>query len=262
LVLQFGGAVGTLAALHEKALPVAQALAKELHLELPPMPWHMQRDRIAEVATTLGLLVGTLGKIARDISLHMQTEIAEVAEPAGEGRGGSSAMPHKRNPVSAAIVLSAATRVPGLVSTMLSAMVQEDERGLGNWHAEWETLPEIFRLTAGALHQLKEITPHLEVDAAQMRRNLEETHGLIFCEAVTLALAERIGKSAAGKLIDQASREVLHSGKHLREVLAQNRAVTEHLSAAQLDDLFTAENYLGCADEWVNRVVSGKNRKQ
>ena len=157
--LQFGGAVGTLAALREKGIEVAGALAQELHLGIPAMPWHTQRDRIAEVATTLGLLVGTLGKIARDISLHMQTEIAEVCEPAGEGRGGSSTMPQKRNPVSSGIVLSAATRVPGLVGTMLSAMVQEDERGLGDWHAEWETLPEIFRLTAGALHQVATIVP-------------------------------------------------------------------------------------------------------
>jgi 3-carboxy-cis,cis-muconate cycloisomerase len=153
LVVQFGGAVGTLAALRNKGLQVAEALATELDLALPAMPWHTQRDRIAEVATTLGLCTGSLGKMARDISLHMQTEISEISEPAADGRGGSSTMPHKRNPVSAAIVLSAATRVPGLVSTMLSAMVQEDERGLGNWHAEWETLPEIFRLTARALHQ-------------------------------------------------------------------------------------------------------------
>src|SRR5579863_6611714 len=165
LVLQFGGAVGTLAALREKALPVARALAAELQLELPAMPWHTQRDRVAETATTLGLCAVTLGKMARDISLHMQTEIAEVFEPAAEGRGGSSSMPHKRNPVSAAIVLSAATRIPGLVSTMLSAMVQEDERGVGNWQAEWETLPEIFRLTAGALHQMATIMPHLEINA-------------------------------------------------------------------------------------------------
>ena len=164
LVLQFGGAVGTLAALREKGLQVAEALAAELRLELPNMPWHSQRDRVAEVATVLGLCAGTMGKMARDISLHMQTEIAEVFEPADEGRGGSSTMPHKRNPVSCAVVLSAATRVPGLVSTMLSAMVQEDERGLGDWHAEWETLPEIFQLTGGALHQVATIVPHLEVE--------------------------------------------------------------------------------------------------
>jgi 3-carboxy-cis,cis-muconate cycloisomerase len=260
LVLQFGGAVGTLAALREKGLQVTEALAAELHLGIPTMPWHTERDRIAEVATTLGLLVGTLGKIARDISLHMQTEIAEVLEPAGEGRGGSSTMPHKRNPVSAAVVLSAATRMPGLVSTMLSAMVQEDERGLGNWQAEWETLPEIFRLTAGALHHMATIIPYLEIDTQRMRRNLDATHGLIFAEAVSMALRGRIGKSAAHELLEAATRVVHESGRHLREVLAQNREVTDHLTAAELDRLFAPENYLGVAEEWVDRVVNASRK--
>jgi len=255
LVLQFGGAVGTLAALRDKGLQVAEALAQELHLELPGAPWHTQRDRVAEAATTLGLCTGSLSKMARDISLHMQTEIAELFEPAGEGRGGSSTMPHKRNPVSSAIVLAAATRVPGLVSTMLIAMAQEDERGLGNWHAEWETLPEIFRLTGGALHQMAAMIPHLEVDAPRMRRNLEATHGLIFAEAVTMALATRMDKSSARKLLDAASQEARKSGKHLREVLAQDRAVTKVLNPADLDRLFAPENYLGAAEAWVDRVI-------
>lgn len=255
LVLQFGGAVGTLAALRDKGLQVAEALAEELQLELPALPWHAQRDRIAEATTTLGLCAGTLGKMARDLSLHMQTEIAEVFEPAGKGRGGSSTMPHKRNPVSAAVVLSAATRVPGLVSTMLSAMVQEDERGVGNWHAEWETLPQIFRLTAGALRQMTTIVPHLEVDTARMKRNLEATNGLIFAEAVTMAIANHIGKSAAHELIEEASRQVRETGRHLREVLGNDRAVTEFLTAAELDSLFAPENYLGVAEEWVDRVI-------
>ncbi|MGA7558028.1 MAG: 3-carboxy-cis,cis-muconate cycloisomerase [Terriglobales bacterium] len=258
--VQFGGAVGTLAALRGKGLEVASALARELHLGIPAMPWHTQRDRIAEVATTLGLLVGTLGKIARDISLHMQTEIAEVFEPAGEGRGGSSTMPHKRNPVSAAIVLSAATRVPGLVSTMLSAMVQEDERGLGDWHAEWETLPEIFRLTAGALHQMATIVPHLEIDAARMRRNLDATQGLIFAEGVTMAMGAHIGKSDAHRLVEAASRQARELGKHLREVLAQNPTVTERLTSAELDRLFAPENYLGVAEELVDRVIDASRK--
>jgi 3-carboxy-cis,cis-muconate cycloisomerase len=260
LVLQFGGAVGTLAALREKGLQVAEALAAELHLALPTMPWHTQRDRVAEAATTLGLCTGTLGKIARDISLHMQTEIAELFEPAGEGRGGSSTMPHKRNPVSAAIVLSAATRVPGLVSTMLSAMVQEDERGLGNWHAEWETLPEIFRLTAGALHQMATIVFHLEVDAARMRRNLEATQGLIFAEGVSMAMGNHIGKSAAHALLEEASRQARASGMHLRDVLAQNPAVTERLTSEELDRLFAPENYLGVAEELVDRVIDASRK--
>jgi 3-carboxy-cis,cis-muconate cycloisomerase len=261
VVLQFGGAVGTLAALRDKGLVVAEALAADLRLELPAMPWHAQRDRVAEVATTLGLCTGTLGKIARDISLHMQTEIAEISEPAGEGRGGSSTMPHKRNPVSAAVVLSAATRVPGLVSTMLSAMVQEDERGLGNWQAEWETLPEIFRLTAGALHQLVTIAPHLLVDAARMRHNLEATQGLIFAEAITLTLAPHIGKSSARALVDAATDKARKSGKHLREVLSHERAVTENLTAAELDRLFTPENYLGVAEALVDEVTHATKRQ-
>jgi 3-carboxy-cis,cis-muconate cycloisomerase len=260
LVLQLGGAVGTLAALREKGLQVAEALAVELHLGLPTIPWHTQRDRVAEAATTLGLCTGTLGKIARDISLHMQTEIAEVFEPAGEGRGGSSTMPHKRNPVSAAVVLSAATRVPGLVSTMLSAMVQEDERGLGDWHAEWETLPEIFRLTAGALHQLATIVPHLEVDAARMRSNLDATQGLIFAEAITMALAGHIGKSAAHTLMEAASRQARASAKHLRAVLALDPAVTGHLTSAELDRLFAPENYLGVAQELVDRAIDASRK--
>jgi 3-carboxy-cis,cis-muconate cycloisomerase len=255
LVLQFGSAVGTLAALREKGLPVAEALAAELQLELPAMPWHTQRDRVAETATTLGLCAGTLGKMARDISLHMQTEIAEVFEPAAEGRGGSSSMPHKRNPVSAAIVLSAATRIPGLVSTMLSAMVQEDERGVGNWHAEWETLPEIFRLTAGALHQMATIVPHLEIDAARMRDNLDATNGLIFAEAVTMAMAAHIGKSAAHALVDEASKKARESGKHLREVLAENPKVAQQLNSTELDRLFDPKNYLGASGDWVDRVI-------
>ena len=261
LVLQFGGAVGTLAALREKGLQVAEALAAELHLGLPTVPWHAQRDRVAEAATTLGLCTGTLGKIARDISLHMQTEIAEVFEPAGEGRGVSSTMPHKRNPVSAAIVLSAATRVPGLVSTMLSAMVQEDERGLGDWHAEWETLPEIFRLTAGALHQMVTSVPYLEIDAARMRRNLDATHGLIFAEAVTMAMGKHIGKSAAHALVEAASRQARESGKHLHEVLAQNQTVTERLTPAELNGLFAPENYLGAAEELVDRVIDASRKR-
>ena len=260
LVLQFGGAVGTLAALRDKGLQVAEALAAELQLGLPTMPWHTQRDRVAEAATMLGLCTGTLGKMARDISLHMQTEVAEVFEPAGEGRGGSSTMPHKRNPVSAAVVLSAATRVPGLVSTMLSAMVQEDERGLGDWHAEWETLPEIFRLTAGALHQMATIVPHLEVDAVRMRRNLDATQGLIFAEAVTMAMAAHIGKAAAHTLLEEASQRARESGKHLREVLAQNSAVAERLTSAELDRLFAPENYLGVAEELVDRVIDASRR--
>jgi 3-carboxy-cis,cis-muconate cycloisomerase len=254
-VLQFGGAVGTLAALGLRGQMVAKILAEELHLALPDTPWHSHRDRMVEVATTLGLCVGTLGKIARDISLHAQTEVGEVFEPSGEGRGGSSTMPHKRNPVTSAVVLSAAMRVPGLVSTMLSAMVQEEERGLGGWHAEWETLPEIVRLTGGALHQLAEIVPHLEIDVVRMRQNLEITQGLIYAEAVTMALGEKMGRAEAYQVVEVACARALKEKRHLREVLAEDAQVGSCLSSAEIDGLFDPRKYLGAAEAFVDRVV-------
>ena len=256
LVLQFGGAVGTLAALGTRGSEVAKSLAGELGLGLPDVPWHSHRDRVVEVATTLGLCVGTLGKIARDISLHAQTEIGEVFEPAEVGRGGSSTMPHKRNPVTSAVVVAAALRVPGLVNTMLTAMVQEEERGLGGWHAEWETLPEIVRLTAGALHHMTETAPRLEIDAERMRQNLEMTHGLIYAEAVTMALAEKIGKAAAHQLVEEACGRAQKEKRHLREVLGEDQRVRVHLPAAALESLFDARKYLGAAEEFVDRVVA------
>ncbi len=254
--LQFGGAVGTLAALGSNGPAVAKALAHELKLELPPVPWHAHRDRIAEVATTLGLCMGTLGKIARDISLHTQTEVAELFEPAGEGRGGSSTMPHKRNPVTCAAVLAAAQRVPGLVATLLSAMVQEEERGLGGWHAEWETLPELVCLVGGALHHLADMLPGLEVDTMRMRQNLEITHGLIFAEAVSMALGDRMGKMPAHMLVEAACKKALAEKRHLKDVLLQEQGWRGHLTPADLESLFEVRNYLGSAEEFTARVLS------
>jgi 3-carboxy-cis,cis-muconate cycloisomerase len=256
LVLQFGGAVGTLAALGTRGPEVAKILAEELGLGLPDLPWHSHRDRIAEVATTLGLCVGTLGKIARDVALHAQTEIGEVFEPLEEGRGGSSTMPHKRNPVASAVVLAAALRVPGLVSTMLAAMVQEEERGLGGWHAEWETLQEIVRLSAGALHQMADVAPRLEVDVERMRTNLEVTRGLIYAEAVTMALAEKMGKAVAHQVVEAACGRAQQEKRHLRDVLSENKDIREHLPGGALDGLFDARKYLGAAEDFVDRAVA------
>lgn len=262
LALQFGGAIGTLAATGSRGLDVAAALAADLELELPDMPWHAQRDRVAEVATVLGLLVGSLGKIARDVSLLMQTEIGEAFEPAAQGRGGSSSMPHKRNPVSAAVVLAAATRVPALVSVMLSAMVQEHERGLGNWHAEWETLPEICMLSAGALAHMADVIEGLETDAVRMRGNLEMSRGLILAEAVSLTLATKIGKAAAHELVEGACRLAVEQHQHLRDVLGKDSRVTAHLSIADLDRLLDSENYLGLAEQLVDRVLAAHAGKK
>ncbi len=259
LALQFGGAVGTLAALAGRGPQVGKALAEELHLTLPAIPWHTHRDRIVEIATTLGICTGTLGKIARAISLHAQTEIAELAEPSGEGRGGSSTMPHKRNPVTCATVLAAAMRMPGLVSTMLSAMQQEQQRALGGWQAEWETLPELVCLAGGALHHLTEMLPGLQVDASRMRENLEATRGLIFAEAATMALAERLGKSPAHTLVEAACAKTLAGRRHLKDVLREDPAVQGYLKPADLERLFDARNYLGNAEAFVHDVLAQAN---
>jgi 3-carboxy-cis,cis-muconate cycloisomerase len=256
LSLQFGGAAGTLAAMAGRGPAVAKALADELQLSLPVAPWHSHRDRVVEAATTLGLLTGTLGKIARDISLHSQTEVQELFEPAGEGRGGSSTMPHKRNPVTCAVVLAAANRVPGLVSTMLAAMLQEQERGLGPWHAEWETLPQIVRLGGGALHHLAEMLPALEVNPERMRRNLDATHGLIFAEAVSIALADRMGKMPAHMLVEAACKKAQEQDRHLLDVLREEPDLPGHLAPADLTSLFEVRNYLGSATEFVQRVLA------
>ncbi len=256
LVLQFGGASGTLAALGEQALPIAHALAEELQLTLPEQPWHTQRDRIVEFGAVLGLIAGSLGKFGRDISLLMQTEAAEVFEPSAPGKGGSSTMPHKRNPVGAAVLIGAATRVPGLVSTLFSAMPQEHERSLGLWHAEWETLPDICCLVSGALQQARLLADGLEVDAARMARNLELTQGLVLAEAVSIVLAQRVGRDTAHHLLEQCCKRAVAEQRHLRAVLGDEPQVTAELSATELDHLLDPARYLGQAQVWVERAVA------
>jgi len=256
--LQFGGAVGTLAALGERGMDVAAALAEELQLALPDLPWHAQRDRVAEVATMLGLLVGTLGKLARDVSLLMQTEVAEAFEPSAPGRGGSSTMPHKRNPVGSAIILAAAVRVPPLVATMLAAMVQEHERGLGGWHAEWDTLPEICALAGGALAHAIAVVEGLQADPAQMAVNLDITHGLILAEAVAMALGEKIGKMKAHELVEEASARAVRERRHLRDVLLADSNVVAHLAPADLERLLDPRRYTGQAERLVARALAAR----
>ncbi|PZW43489.1 3-carboxy-cis,cis-muconate cycloisomerase [Pseudomonas sp. URMO17WK12:I2] len=256
LCLQFGGASGSLAALGDKAWSVAGALAAELDLQLPEQPWHTQRDRLVEFASLLGLIAGSLGKMGRDISLLMQTEAGELFEPSAPGKGGSSTMPHKRNPVGAAVLIGAATRAPGLVATMFAAMPQEHERSLGLWHAEWETLPELCCLVSGALQQALIMVPDLEVDAGRMAANLELTRGLVLAEAVSIALAQRIGRDAAHHLVEQCCKQAVKEGAHLRDVLGANAEVTAQLSAEELDRLLDPAHYLGQAQRWVERAVA------
>lgn len=256
LVLQFGGASGTLAALGDQAMPIAEALAEELKLTLPDQPWHTQRDRLVEFGSVLGLIAGSLGKLGRDISLLMQTEAGEVFEPSAPGKGGSSTMPHKRNPVGAAVLIGAATRVPGLLSTLFSAMPQEHERSLGLWHAEWETLPEICCLVSGSLKQALLVADGLEVDAERMARNLDLTQGLVLAEAVSIVLAQRVGRDTAHHLLEQCCKRAVAEQRHLRAVLGDEPQVTAELSPAELDHLLDPAHYLGQARTWVERAVA------
>jgi 3-carboxy-cis,cis-muconate cycloisomerase len=254
-VLQFGGAAGTLASLGERGIEVSEALGQALDLSVPALPWHAARDRLVDLACALGVLTGVLGKMARDLSLLMQTDVGEAFEPAAAGKGGSSTMPHKRNPVGCAIALSAAIRVPPLVATLLAAMTQEHERGLGGWHAEWETLPEIFRLTSGALAQMATAFEGLEVDVAAMRANLDKTHGLLMAEAVSMTLAERIGKAEAHHLVETASRRAVAQGCSLADALAAMPEATQHLSPTALAEVMQPERYLGAATAFIQRAL-------
>jgi 3-carboxy-cis,cis-muconate cycloisomerase len=261
LALQFGGAAGTLAALGDKGWQVSERLAQELKLTLPEAPWHTHRDRIAEAASVFAILAGTCGKIARDVSLMMQTDVAETFEPSGEGRGGSSTMPHKRNPVAAATALAAATMAPNLAATIFAAQVQEHERSAGPWHAEWPTLPMLQLVTSGALAAIVDIAEGLEVDAARMRVNLDATHGLIMAEAVTIALAEKIGKSEAHHLVEAASKQAVAGKTDLREVLTKDPKVTAHLSADRIAKLFEPMAYQGVSQALIDRLLASLQAK-
>jgi 3-carboxy-cis,cis-muconate cycloisomerase len=256
LVLEFGGAVGTLASLGEEGGRVAAELASLLELNEPALPWHTQRDNIAEAGAVLGLLIACLGKFARDIALLMQSEVGEVAEPSKEGKGGSSTMPQKRNPVASAAVIACAVRAPGLVATLMSAMPQEHERGLGLWQAEWATLPELFRLAAASLSRSIEIAEGLEVDSTRMHENIEQTLGLAQAEAVSIALTRTRPRAAAHELVRKAAREAAAKGEALANVLKAMPEVTEHLDPNEIDVLLKPERYLGSARRFIDRVLN------
>lgn len=256
LVLQFGGATGTLAALGEDGPRVAQALADELNLACPEAPWHTQRDRLAALVCACGVLAGSLGKMARDITLLAQNEIAEVAEPASAARGGSSTMPHKQNPVGSVLALSATQRVPGLVSAFLSAMVQEHERAAGGWQAEWSIVSGIIQNTGLAIACLAEVAEGLVVDPERMKTNIAATRGVIFAERASILLGKKIGRDQAHTLLEEASRRAAAGKSSLSEVLAKTPELREHLSLRELADLEKPEHYLGVAEEFRKALLA------
>ena len=261
LALQFGGAAGTLAVLGDKGFGVAERLAALLDLPLPDGPWHAHRDRFAEIASALAILTGTCGKIAGDVALLMQTEVSEAFEPAPGGRGGSSTLPHKRNPMGAVAALSAATIAPNLTATLFAAQVQQHERGLGGWQTEWITLPTLALVTSGALQAVAEIAEGLVIDVDRLRKNLDESGGQIMAEAVSFALAEKLGRHEAHRLVQELSDQAIREKRTLKELLLGNIRVKGMMSSAEIEKLFIPLTYQGSAQVFIDRLVMSSSTR-
>src|SRR5690349_15354260 len=261
LLAQFGGAAGTLASLGngEAGLKTRAELARELGLGDPPITWHVVRDGIAEAVQILALLGGSLGKIAFDVMLMSATEFGEAAEPFVEGRGSSSTMPQKRNPISCELILAAAKVLRQQAGLVLDAVVTDFERATGPWHVEWVALPESFGFVAGALHQARFMLGGLIVDTGRMAKNLEMTHGLIVAEAVMMALAPHTGRNQAHDLVYDACRVAIESDRPLLDVLLETPTVAGPLGPDKLRALTDPANYLGAAPAMVDHVLARRN---
>src|SRR5215468_2172904 len=262
LVGEFGGAAGTLSSLGSCGLEVQEALMAELGLGQPEIAWHTVRDCIAEVGCFLGLVTGSCGKIALDVKLMMQTEVEEVYEPFHEGRGSSSTMPQKRNPISSVYITATTSLVRQHVAALLDAMVEDHERATGAWEIEWIAVPEIFSLAAGALAQTRFVVSGLQVDATRMRANLEITRGLIVSEAVMMGLGPHIGRQYAHDLVYDICRKVIATGRPLVDLLVEDKEIAKHLDRAALEKLCDPANYLGVAGEMVDRVLAGRRKRE
>ena len=256
LVGEFGGACGTLASIETGAMATQAGLMAELGLGEPVIAWHTVRDNIAETGAFLGLVGGTLGKIALDVKLMMQTEVAEAFEPFAPGRGSSSTMPQKRNPVAAGFIHAAVSMVRQHAAALMDAMIADHERASGAWEIEWIALPEAFCLTAGALQQTREVLQGLEVDPAKMRANIDITNGLVMSEAVMMGLGRHIGREVAHDLVQELCRQALREDKPLLELLAAHPRVSRHLDRAALTALCDPAHYLGQAGVMVDRVLA------
>lgn len=254
LAVQLGGAAGTLASLGDNGLRVVALLAEELKLPVPELPWHTERDRVAEIAGGHGVISGAMAKIAGDIALLAQTEVGEVAEGAAPGKGGSSAMPQKRNPVDATRAIAAARLAIGVVPVILSAMMQEHERAVGGWQAEWAAIPDLFCYTSGAVEGVRAAVANLQIDPLRMKANLALTNGLIMAEALTMALAPRIGKPVAYRIVQALSNRVIEFGGNLCQTALQDVQVQAILSPEEIDHALDSARYLGSTDAFINRA--------
>jgi 3-carboxy-cis,cis-muconate cycloisomerase len=255
LVGEFGGAAGTLSSLGKDGLKVQVELMKELTLGQPAISWHTVRDCIAEVGCFLGLVTGSCGKIAFDVKLLMQTEVEEVYEPFHQGRGSSSTMPQKRNPISSVYITAQTAMVRQLVAALLEAQIEDHERSTGPWEIEWIALPEIFMLSAGALAQTLFLVSGLQVSEKKMRENLDITNGLIMSEAVMMGLGAKMGRNRAHDVVYDVCREVVKTGRPLLELLEENKEISKHADGKMLERLVDPTNYLGVAGEMVDRVL-------
>jgi 3-carboxy-cis,cis-muconate cycloisomerase len=254
LAVQLGGAAGTLALLQESGVDVARGLATRLGLADPVLPWHTDRTRIAELAAALGMAIGVLGKIARDITLLAQAEVAEAAEGGGTGHGTSSTLPQKHNPVRAVLILAAAEQAPGLVATAFHAMVQEHERATGAWHAEWEAIRALLRLAGGAGHHAAQLLSTLSVDPVRMGENLGADGGLVMAESVAGRLAAKTGRAAARDVVRRCSEEASQRQVAFASVVATDADVRRHLTDAEIAAALDPSAYLGSTQAFIGRA--------
>jgi 3-carboxy-cis,cis-muconate cycloisomerase len=250
LVASLSGPVGTLTALGARGPAVVEAMARALGLAAAPIAWHARRGRIAEIGCWLAQLIGALAKMATDVANLASTEVAEAAEPYIPGRGGSTAMPHKRNPVSCTVILAAHAAAPGFAATLLGAMAAAHERPAGLWHAEWHALPSLFGLASGALREARTLAEGLEVDPDRMRVNLGATNGLLFADAAAARLGAVLGREAGHALVEQAASEVRRSGTALRTVLERMAP-----DGVDLDPAFDLAPAVAAAGLWVDRAL-------
>jgi 3-carboxy-cis,cis-muconate cycloisomerase len=256
LAVQLGGAAGTLASLGSAGTQVLGEFARELDLAEPVVPWHTDRVRTSDLGGALSLVAGVLGKISLDVILMAQTEVGEVTEPAGEGRGGSSTLPHKRNPILSVTAAASVRRVQALAQTLYGAMLGEHERAAGAWHAEWEALSDALALTGGAAAAVREVTEGLEIHPSNMRRNLDETGGMLMAENVTTLVAEHLGRLEANELVGAAALRAADGGESFREELLAEPALRERLSAGEIDAALDPADYLGSAGGFIDRALA------
>jgi 3-carboxy-cis,cis-muconate cycloisomerase len=261
LVVQFGGAAGTLAALGDRGVPVMRALAEELGLGVPLMPWHAQRDSLVEFAGWLSLVTGSLGKMAQDIILLAQTEVGEMGESAEHGRGASSTMPQKSNPITSELMVAAARTNAALLSAMHNAQIQEQERATHGWQMEWLTLPQMMLLTSGALKHARYLASHLQADGETMRANIARGNHLILAEATVFALAQAMPKSKAEELVKKACGVAVSEGKSLVGVVQELSAGEVAPGSIDWQALAQPENYLGAANEILDRVLQAADSR-